>query len=469
MDEWDAFERQIAFVSQRVVGPPRSVDAWAVVQTARAVAPRRLGRLRSVTSLVASFTIVMLVIAVVVIGSLIQPGFDRLPGVVRSPEASVTADPTPRRTHDPDLLAGATLVTEEIEPGVYRVVSDGVRDLARATGFRSYDVFDSIVSAGHDGSVWVFTKDHFFRLGDLADHTWDGATFGRSDPPSISPHGRVWQFEADFDRGTDGALRSFDGTVWKTELEGATGFHMWPDGTIWATDVNGRLLRRDGTTPTDTWEEMGSALPLRGVYGTVWVSPRIDPGLAESYGRSAGSVEVLTWHRATDQGQLDVSFIGQGRDSGDAGAFDAQIRQVDMSDAGDWWIFQDFEVPHAGTGATGTGDDVTRRVDYLVHVDDLSKRVLTGAEGVPSLGEPEGNGVLEAAPDGSVWMTVGTEGGSCDGIATFDGETWHHFLRGACVVDIELAPDGTVWLQAGLTDDQLDIVVIRPDVAMADA
>ena len=85
-------------------------------------------------------------------------------GVLTTPQgdemapAAVTASASPMTTEE--LLSG--MVTEEVEPGVYRVVNDGVRDLM---------VADRIV-VGDDGSVWA-TRDHegpygrgLFRLGD---------------------------------------------------------------------------------------------------------------------------------------------------------------------------------------------------------------------------------------------------------------------------------------------------------------
>jgi hypothetical protein len=62
------------------------------------------------------------------------------PTATDSPDADTTASTTP------DLLPGVDLITEEVEPGVYRVVSDGIRDL-------SGRVRDVAVSA--DGEVWV--------------------------------------------------------------------------------------------------------------------------------------------------------------------------------------------------------------------------------------------------------------------------------------------------------------------------
>ena len=60
--------------------------------------------------------------------------------------AAVTESPLPMTTEE--MLSG--IVTEEVEPGVYQVVNDGVRDLSSAPS--KSDRFE--VVAGHDGSIW---------------------------------------------------------------------------------------------------------------------------------------------------------------------------------------------------------------------------------------------------------------------------------------------------------------------------
>ena len=72
-----------------------------------------------------------------------------LAGVLTTPQgdemapAAVTSSPSPMTTEE--LLS--TMVTEEVEPGVFRVDDDGVRDLASA----DYDY----VVVGQDRSIWL--------------------------------------------------------------------------------------------------------------------------------------------------------------------------------------------------------------------------------------------------------------------------------------------------------------------------
>ncbi len=62
-------------------------------------------------------------------------------------------------------------------------------------------------------------------------------------------------------------------------------------------------------------------------------------------------------------------------------------------------------------------------------------------------------GLMEAAPDGRLWLTP--EGDwqrantDCDGVTSFDGQTWTGFLSGECIYGLDAAEDGTLWLLAG--------------------
>ena len=85
------------------------------------------------------------------------PTADATAAVEASPVASEQADRTTRS----DIVPGVDLVTEEVEPGVLRVVSDGVRELS-APANRD----EGKVVVAPDGNVWVFGTDGFYRLGD---------------------------------------------------------------------------------------------------------------------------------------------------------------------------------------------------------------------------------------------------------------------------------------------------------------
>jgi hypothetical protein len=121
-----------------------------------------------------------------------------------------------------------------------------------------------------------------------------------------------------------------------------------------------------------------------------------------------------------------------------------------MGEQGDHWIHQRLEVPRAGQGITGgalSDQALSDTIDYLVHVTGPTFTVYRGPDGVPDLGflAP---GVFRAGPDGSLWVTPEEKQG-CEGLASFDGETWVRYLEGRCVYGFDIATDGTVWVQAG--------------------
>jgi hypothetical protein len=93
--------------------------------------------------------------------------------------AAVTTSPSPMTTDE--LLSG--FVTEEVEPGVLRVVNDGVRDLTRSPDpERGQTEWGNIV-AGLDGSVWVVLDDGFYRLGGVGTHEYPDGAVGFWLPP----------------------------------------------------------------------------------------------------------------------------------------------------------------------------------------------------------------------------------------------------------------------------------------------
>jgi hypothetical protein len=486
MDDLDAFERQVADVARRVVGPPRSIDAIAIARGARAMKtatrPRpALGALRFAAAgalLVLFGGFLVIGLSTVTRDEKPQPGVEASSEPPRSPAAEPTVSPAAAPTAIasliaesatlPDVLPGVALVAEKVEPGVLRIVSDGVRELSRPTGLKDYDVFRSTIAAGLDGSVWILTEEGFFRVGSEPEHAWKGASFRWHEAPSIRPDGTLWQLDGD-------VLRSFDGTRWKAELRGANGFHMWPDGTIWTRNKKGHLLRLKDGTWTDMHVELGSELPRSAEGGQIWVSPRVDSAVEQDLRVPGAKLEVLVRHMGDDLEATDalgVGLISSGElAGGPAGALSsAHLGFVDMTDAGDWWIYQALEVPQAGSGSN------SKVVHYLVWVQGgLATQVLTDEQGVPRTGHTDWGGSMEAAPDGSVWMTVGGGGGSgtaaCDGVKRYNGERWSQFLRGMCVYDFDPAPDGSVWLQAagrGVPHEAVETYVIERGVAMAD-
>jgi hypothetical protein len=161
-----------------------------------------------------------------------------------------------------DLLPGVDLVTEEVEPGVYRVVNDGVRDLSER-------VHDVAVSA--DGEVWLElgTSKNWsvVRLGEPG----ASQTLGRKDP---------WRLKLTSDgvpvvvraHGlSKGGFKMLDGEAWvKAELTvydkcvlpvGSPGV-VGADGGCWTEGDDEAVFVRidaDGTRTEVTHAELGLA------------------------------------------------------------------------------------------------------------------------------------------------------------------------------------------------------------------
>jgi hypothetical protein len=198
---------------------------------------------------------------------------------------------------------------------VYRVVSDGVRDLSRVadrTDLYAGGILNGDIAAGLDGSVWWFGPDSFFRLGEADMYAWsesdaldgvwagddigvtpDGTLLRYSDPEHAAAFdGRSWTEReveptapAIWLRG-DG-LHFYDGERWKilatpfsiTSIDHAA---MGADGTTWISHQSGgdfSLLARSRLATPSQWEEFSRGLPrFERIFevapdGSVWISP----------------------------------------------------------------------------------------------------------------------------------------------------------------------------------------------------
>src|SRR6186713_265774 len=111
MDDMSRFERRLTEELDEMAGPGRDVDAQAMTRAVATQAPRwRSGSMFSATRLVLAGGVAALVLIVVVIGGTRPHPEELTPGASASPSAPAT------------LLPG--LVTEEVEPGVLRIIRD---------------------------------------------------------------------------------------------------------------------------------------------------------------------------------------------------------------------------------------------------------------------------------------------------------------------------------------------------------
>ena len=489
MGPMDALEQQLIRVATQVAGPVRPVDAVGVVRSAKAEPVSQWSALArwfggGVTIPTArGFTMLSAVKFVAAAAIVALFGGFLLAGVLTTQQdgealpAAPTESPSPMATEA--LLAG--MVTEEVEPGVYKVINDGVRDLAHADPSR--------VDVTLDGSVWlsgIGDGQDLFHLGE--ERVFEGRV-GRVGYPyfmEVAPDGSLWTIDK---VAPDGSRWSFDGPMGMVSIDSPTGIFSF-DGERWTVRA----------TTTDL------LYPLAvGPDGTVWVTVA-DP---DKHCPASGADECwgTTLLRLEDDGSLttiedwsdvhdgdasllglavspdgDVWLVGWGGETKDGTEFAGALLRFD----GEGWEAIPGpegwapEWPWLASGPDGTlWMDASRRVGdansgELARYDDAGWTTFTDADGVEPWHDRTGYWGLMVPPtvaaDGSLWLVRFDDQG-CGGAAHYDGTTWTSYLAGYCIDDLDIAPDGSVWLEAydGDTDghDRSSLYVITPEAVAA--
>jgi hypothetical protein len=486
MGEMDAFERQVADVARRVVGPPRPIDAIAI---ARATATRRaapwprpvLGALR----FVAAGAVVALFGGLLLLGFAPAPRVEpALPGAAasgepaRSPEAELTslASPAPDRSTRDDILPGVPIVTEEVEPGVFRVLSDGVRDLDWPGDYPR--PFHTHVIAGPSGTVLLDGLEGWHQLG-----RGDVPEMVGRDDPTFGPDGSIWRI-AEAENTRAGILERYEGESWTAVRKRAWAFAVAADGTIWV------IWERPSTAGCDEVGPRGTCGLALGTIGGDWSGQRHPTAatLRRTLG-DGGEGDLVTFPRAigglwaTPRGVWLLKTHGA-----------ATLNRIDGDRIETWDVPGEIAAPAGGgsMGADGTfwawvGDGTDSR---LARFDGVSWAHFDASDGAPQRGDQDsrgqaGGGYLTVGPDGSVWVNAETLDDAsgwhrCDGVNRFDGERVRRYLGGTCVYSVAFARDGSVWLTAvdrmrdgvyvhQLENDEfrLGLYVISTEAAMA--
>ncbi|MEA2025278.1 MAG: hypothetical protein U9O18_01170 [Chloroflexota bacterium] len=422
MTEMTAFERRVADGMLHRAGPVRPVDDLAIFEAVTAAS-------RSHRWGFTMFSALKFVAAAVIVA--LFGGF-LLAGILATPQdgevfpAAVTESPSPMTTGE--LLSG--MVTEEVEPGVYRVIDDGVRDLSSADYWG--------VVAGEDGSIWLGGSGDLFRLGVTETHDWQLGEWNGLWDFEIGHDGTVWAVAVN-DEGQ--ALRSFDGEAWATHraveyFSGQDGdVEVVSDGVVWAALGDGTLgyLAADGST----WQtiETPKARPA-----TVAAGPLLPAEEDDQWGLFGQDI----W---------EFGFIATESD-----AWTPYFGGVSHYADGEW-----EHVPYGGPDTEALPDDVFWGLGQAV--DDgpvLYRHDGTGWQQW-FLGEDDRLAVNwlvgphAMAPDGNFWAVRP----DCLGVNRFDGRTWVEYLPGICADDMDIAFDGSVWLLAD------DLYVITPEAVAA--
>jgi len=339
-----------------------------------------------------------------------------LAGVLTTPNddlmapAAVTESPSPMTAEE--LLSG--MVTEEVEPGVFRVDHDGVRDLSSAD---YWGVF-----AGQDGSIWL----DFSRLGVAETHDWQLAEHDSLEDLEVTPGGTVWAVAVKDDESTlrdewtdrdESTLRSFDGETWTTHRAvdmryGVGDVEVASDGVVWAALGDGTLGYLDADDSTWQTIETPTTRPSSEAAGSL-------PGAGEPY----------------EEGEFVLAIRVHG--------FIATESDVWAPDYGGVWHYADGAWEHITYGGADTGA--------------LPDDVFWGLG--PGTGRP-----------------VRSEEDWGQGVSRFDGRTWVRYLPGMYVpyLGMDIAPDGSVWVHAWEGEDREDpyagpghLYVITPEAVAA--
>ena len=358
-----------------------------------------------------------------------------------------------------DILPGVELSVEEVEPGVFRVVNDGVRDLALDPA--TWPV------AGKDGGIWLFDQQGFSRLGTDGSYAWPNGEGAQQF--EVAPDGTVWTagVQEKNRRGTL-RIRSFDGETWTVRKKAADtfpagnvpvpAFTITSDGEVWASwsdpdadATNERVATVVARFGTDGWEPLAQTIEtISGTAplfvtdgGEVWAAPLYEPILR--YTDGAWQVMKTEGHLGYGEGRVDV-----GRDG-----------TV-------WYVDRTPRLAESGDGCPEDSTCVTR-------YDGTDWRSWTAPDGLLDVDWAYAYPV-HAAPDRSVWVIGDLYSDSKDGgVARFDASEWWYFMTGRHVWAMDIAADGTVWLVVDSDEDPFDddgdypghLYVINPEAVTA--
>ena len=363
--------------------------------------------------------------------------------------APLTSETAPAMSAE-QRLAG--LVTVDVEPGVARIVNDGVRDMADTAAGRL-----GHVRIDREGEPWLFGEDAFFRLGDQGMHLPPKGSNDESiQDIEFAPDGTLWLIRSGYrwlsdedsetgqlERHTSGGAYAFDGQRWTEAAMPSTvsgeprDLEILADGTIWTTWRNAAdftLSVFDGQR-WEVFESPGCWLfPMQASDTDIYVDGPPD-GITDCDGtlyRFDGS----DWQVVeTPEGYLSRGGIYGSAPVGADGTL--------------WVEFRRASEP--GGRRTGIARfDGTSWEEW--DIDDFPD------EGVQN--PISGYFNFEAiAPDGSLWGTTD----DCDGVGHLEGTTVTRYLVGRCINSTDLAPDGSLWVVTSESGgDFTGVYVIRP-------
>jgi len=454
MDDMQAIEQRITRELLRRAGPSEPVDDAAIFTaiTTTTQSPKwRFESMFSATKFVVAGAIVALFGGFLLTGVLTTPQGDEMV------PAAMTASPSP----ETDLLPGVDLVTEEVEPGVERIVSDGIRDLSGIgpRNAQSHAEKDGLAVAP-DGAVWMHPG---------GDETKTLIKLG--DPGSFPALSEVWpelRFSADgvlwgHDRL---AIHRLGGAGW-SEVAGRSPWDVDADGAVWSALDGANVGRLDASG----WQEYPIDLdPFDDEFRQLLEDYGEDPDAAgrrpyfedlavDTNGEVWAALAVTDWAMAP---MVLLRYDGEAWSLVDPlglGGY-RSVGLLDVGPDGTLWMYLDTGKDPRFDPEKDDGNEPDRH--YLARLADDRWTVFSEEDGVVDLwARGEAPGLLRVDHEGTVWMQPQGDGVP-QGVRVFDGKTWRHYLDGHDVIDIEFAPDGRAWV---LTSD--DLYVITPEAVAA--
>jgi hypothetical protein len=348
--------------------------------------------------------------------------------------------PTPVVPPSPSPVAWtlpAGLVTEEVEPGVLRIVSDGVRELSwvppvsdRFPAYCCY--YQNAIGVAPDGVPWFFRSDGFFRLGAEPTYPWtlDQDPWGST--IKVTYRGQPQE-------GESGLWLSADGQLLRAHLDVDPSWSPVGPADRVAVDSSGTI--------SAVARPLGGAVTLSrssdgGISWTTDAYPGPDSDFIDLWA-SGGA----TWLRPLDRYAL-WRFDGtewQEIDIPAVSAGDPMMVNVGVGSDGTVWAHWKMEDPDGGWSATSP--------EQWARLQGGAWTTFDAPAELPRASSPHDGGLhFAVAPDGALWLAPAAgliDSRGCDGLARFDGVELRRFLPGLCMYGLEIGPDGSVWVLAG--------------------
>jgi hypothetical protein len=439
MDDMNAFDRQLASVVLQRVGPSRPVDDAAIFTAITTTqSPKwRFQSMFSVARFVVAGAIVALFGGFLLAGLLSQPSDDMAP-------AAVTASPSPSTTED--VLS--SMITEEVEPGVLRVLDDGAgHDLVAEP--------PADMTLASDGSVWLLRRsshpdpemwpdtpewvDAVIRLGQSGTYPFQAAeTYDYQRSLAVGPDGVAWTNIGSYGHAL-GMLASLDGSAWS--------YPAWPDGSA---DVAAIDAMPDGLVWVTQQVTDGPGPRVARIEDGEWtVLPALEDPTLSGFFHGAGryfaaAPDGTAWLANGDFHRCFVAPAPQGLLYFDGTRWELVDTQVDgrswmagplaLGPDGTLWVYLERPSPCGASSRNG-------RPGYLARLDADGWRLFTAqADGVPRMvhfGYRDADMAVDA--DGTLWV-----GHYRDGVLAFDGSDWRQYLAGMDVNRVVVTPQGSV-------------------------